>query len=1054
MTTPHLRTATTLLALICLVLLDALPIQAQAPATTRDELFLKSHRYRLVGPFRGGRSAAVTGVPGKPLLFYFGSTGGGVWRTKDGGNTWENISDGYFGGSIGAVAVSESDPNVIYVGGGEKTVRGNVSHGYGMWKSTDAGKTWKAIGLLDSRHIPRVRIHPRNPDVAYAAVLGHLYGPNAERGVFRTTDGGITWKRVLFVNDEVGAADLCLDPSNPRIIYASTWRVKRTPYSLESGGAGSGLWKSTDSGDTWKEITRAKGLPQGTVGIIGVTVSPLDPNRVWAIIEAEDGGVFRSDDAGETWTRTNDERSLRQRAWYYTRIFASPRHRDEVYVLNVGFHRSVDGGKTFTSIRTPHSDHHDLWIDPTEPDRMIIGDDGGAQVSINGGAAWTTYHNQPTAQFYRVTTDNAFPYRIYGAQQDNSTVRIRSRSDRFAIGERDWEPTAGGESGHIAPHPRDSDIVYGGSYGNYLIRVNHRTAEVRDVNVWPDNPIGAGADVQKYRFQWNFPLFFSPHDPNCLYAAGNVLFKTTNEGQSWTPISPDLTRNDKTKQGPSGGPITKDNTSVEYYCTIFAALESPHEPGVLWCGSDDGLLHLSRDGGKTWTKVTPPELPEWSMINSLEAHPTAKGGLYLAATRYKLDDFSPYLFKTSDYGKTWTKIVKGIPGDHFTRVVRADPKRPGLLYAGTESGVYISFDDGASWQPFQSNLPIVPITDLAIKEDDLIVATQGRTFWILDDLTTLHQYQPDLLTRPFHLFRPRDALRLPGGGFSGEDERPARGSLTEGQNPPVGLVINYFLKEAPTKEAPVKLEIKDANGKVVRSFSTTIENGPNKLEAKAGMNRLVWNLRYDDAEDFPGMVLWGSLTGPRAVPNVYDLRLEVGGQEARTSFNIKPDPRVSATAEDYEAQLRLGLLLRDKVTATHRAIKRIRNVREQVSQVAQRVKDRPDAAEIVMASQRIEKELTSIEETLHQTKARSSQDVLNFPIRLNNKLASLADTVGTGDNRPTDQAQRVAAELTGQVDAALARLRVVLEEDVASFNSLLDRKNVPGILVGDPTAGK
>ncbi len=1012
-------------------------------AAKMDESWFGGLRYRLVGPFRGGRSAAVTGVPGKPLLFYFGSTGGGVWRTTDGGATWENISDGSFGGSIGAVAVSESDPNVIYVGGGEKTVRGNVSHGTGMWKSTDAGKTWKHVGLDDSRHIPRVRIHPKNPDIVYAAALGHLYGPNKQRGIFRSTDGGASWKQVHFVNDEVGAIDLILDPANPRVLYASMWRVKRTPYSLESGGPGSGLWKSTDGGDHWTEITRNKGLPQGTVGIIGVAVSPVDSERVWAIVEAEDGGVFRSDDGGKTFTKTSEDRNLRQRAWYYTRIYAGPKNRDEVYVVNVQFWRSGDGGKTFQSIRTPHGDHHDLWIDPTEPTRMIVGDDGGAQVSLNGGASWSTYMNQPSAQFYRVVTDNHFPYRIYGAQQDNSTVRILSRSDDFAITERDWEPTAGSESGWLAPHPKDPEVVYGGNYGGYLNRENHRTKESRAVNVWPDNPLGHGAADLKYRFQWNFPIFFSPHDPDTLYTAANVLFKTTDGGQSWLPISGDLTRNDKSKQGPSGGPITKDNTSVEYYCTIFTGLESPHEKGVLWVGSDDGLIHLSRDAGRNWQNVTPPELPEWSQINSVEAHPTEKGGLYVAATRYKLDDFRPYLYKTTDYGKTWTKIVTGIPDDHFTRVVRADPKRPGLLYAGTELGMYVSFDDGGHWQKFQLNLPIVPITDLTIKDDDLVVATQGRSFWVLDNLTPLHQLRNEWADKPLHLFQPRFAYRLPGGGFGGGDELPP--SRTAGRNPPSGVMIDCRIKDIPEKKGDVRLEILDAQGAVIRTFRPDAELPADKWEPKKGMNRFVWDLRYPAAESFPGVVLWGGLPAPRAVPGKYQVRVKVGAHEETAPFEVKADPRTSATSADFEAQFRFLMAVRDKVTETHRAIKQIRDVRDQLTTLRKRLKGRTDYSDVTEAADALDKQITAIEEALYQTKARSSQDVLNFPIRLNNRLVSLAGVVSMGDNRPTDQAVRVKDDLTQQVDAELAKLHKVMGEDLPRFNELLAKKKVPGV---------
>lgn len=985
------------------------------------------------------------------MLYYFGGTGGGVWRTTDGGATWQNISDGFFGGSIGAVTVAESDPNVIFAGGGEKTVRGNVSHGDGVWKSLDAGKTWKHLGLADTHHIPRIRVHPKNPDLVYVAALGHLHGKNAERGVFRSSDGGATWKKVLFINDEVGVVDLVMDPSNPRVLYAGSWRVKRTPYSLESGGPGSGLWKSTDGGDTWQEITRNKGLPQGIVGIVGVSVSSLDPERVWAIIEASDGGVFRSDDGGKTWTRTSEDRNLRQRAWYYTRMYASPRSKDEVWVVNVGLMHSTDGGRTFHAVRTPHGDHHDLWIDPTEPLRMIVGDDGGAQVSSTAGANWTTYLNQPTAQFYRVVTDNHFPYRIYGAQQDNSTVRILSRADGGAITERDWEPTSGGESGHIAPDPKDPEIVYGGSYGGYLTRINHRTREVRAVNVWPDNPIGHGAADLKYRFQWNYPIFFSPHDPHILYTAANVLFRTTNGGQTWEAISPDLTRNDRSKLGPSGGPITKDNTSVEYYCTIFAALESPLEKGVLWTGSDDGLVQLSRDGGKTWRKVTPPDLPEWSMINSLECHPTAKGGLYLAATRYKLDDFKPYLYRTMDYGKTWTKIVAGIPNDHFTRVVRADPHRPGLLYAGTERGMYISFDDGVRWQKFQLNLPIVPITDLAIKNDDLVVATQGRSFWVLDDLTRLHQLKPELQAKSFHLFKPRPAFRLPGGGPSLEEG--ASTSPSQGQNPASGVVIEVYLKEAPAKDKPVSLEIRDKKQAVIRKFEAAAEIPADKWEPKAGMNRLVWDLRYPAAESFPGMVTWGGLPSPRAVPGQYDVCLRVGKEESVVACEVKADPRSQASQADLEAQFQFVLAARDKLTQTHKAIIHIRDLRDQLAGLRKRLAAGGAVKLLLAEAEKIEKQLTQIEETLYQTKAQSSQDVLNFPIRLNNKLSSLAGTVAMGDARPTDQAYRVRDALVPQIDAELEKFEKLLAVDMPEYNRLLAERKVPGIFTNPPPKG-
>ncbi|MFL6292048.1 MAG: WD40/YVTN/BNR-like repeat-containing protein, partial [Thermoanaerobaculia bacterium] len=665
---------------------------AAKKARSLDPDLWKPMEWREVGPYRGGRSAAVTGLPANRDTYYFGSTGGGVWKTTNGGRAWKPVSDGFFGGSIGAVAVSELDPNVVYAGTGESTVRGNVSHGDGMWKSTDAGKTWTHVGLPESRHIPRVRIHPREPDTVYAAVLGHLFGPNPERGVYRTRNGGRTWERILFVNENAGAIDLILDPTNPRILYASTWRVRRTPYSLESGGPGSALWKSTDGGDTWLELTKNPGMPKGTLGIIGVAVSPTNPENVYAIVEAEEGGVFRSRDGGKTWTKTNDDRALRQRAWYYSRIYADPKDEEVVYVLNVQFHRSKDGGKTFTTLRVPHGDNHDLWIDPGDPLRMIESNDGGANVSTDGALTWSPQTNQPTAQFYRVSTDTHFPYRILGAQQDNSAVRILSRGLGPGIGPGDWQETAGGESGYIVADPTNPDIVYGGSYGGLLVKLNHRTEQSADMNPWPDNPMGWGDAELAHRFQWNFPLMFSPNYPKKLYAASQVLLESNYGGMSWKNISPDLTRIEKSLMGSSGGPITKDNTSVEYYGTIFAINESPVEPGVLWAGSDDGLVQVSRDGGAHWNKVTPPKtiMPEWIMINSIEPSPLDKGLAYLAATMYKSDDLHPYLYRTNDYGKTWAKIVDGIPSDQFTRVVRADTKRRGLLFAGTERGVFVS----------------------------------------------------------------------------------------------------------------------------------------------------------------------------------------------------------------------------------------------------------------------------------------------------------------------------------------------------------------------------
>lgn len=1035
---------------------------ATEPAKSALETSLgKAVSWRLVGPFRGGRSAAVTGIAGDAKTYYFGATGGGVWKTTDAGKVWKNVSDGFFGGSIGAVAVSEWDPNVVYVGGGEVTVRGNVSHGEGMWKSTDAGATWKHTGLADSRHIPRVRIHPKNPDLVYAAVLGHLFGPSETRGVYRSKDGGATWDRVLFVSPEVGAVDLTFDPTNPRILYASTWRVRRTPYSLESGGPGSGLWKSTDGGDRWTEISTHKGMPKAPLGIIGVTVSPTDPQNVYAIVEAALGGVFRSRDGGQTWQLTSASRELRQRAWYYTRIYADPKDAEIVYVANVNFHRSKDGGKTFEEIESNHGDHHDLWIAPEDPQRMILADDGGAAVSLDGGATWSTLDNQPTAQLYRVSFDNAFPFRLLAGQQDNSALRIRHRS--FAgrgIGEQDWEPTAGGESGTIVADPRDPDVVYGGSYDGLLVRINHRTGEVRQIDIWPDNPMGWGAAELRYRFQWNYPLLFSPHDPTRLYAAANVLFETRDEGATWKAISPDLTRNDKSKQGSSGGPITQDNTSVEYYGTIFAAGESPLQKGVIWTGSDDGLVHLSRDGGASWKNVTPKGLPEWAQINSLEPSPFEPGGLYLAATRYKSDDFRPYLYATHDWGATWTRIDKGIDPEHFTRVIRADPVRKGLLFAGTERGVYASYDDGASWQKANLNLPIVPITDLGIRDGVLVAATQGRAFWALDDLALLRQTPPDATkaaapTANRRLYSPAPALRLPGGGRRGGDGGDA--NPTAGSDPAVGAVVYYRLDKAPEK--PIELAFLGADGKVLRSFAGEAvkkdDKDPQepkgekaakekkepkgkkepKAPAEVGLNRFVWDLRLEQAADFPGMILWnGNPAGPRVVPGKYRVRLSVDGTEETADFEVLPDPRSSASVADLSAQFDFLLAARDKLSEVHRALGFIRDTRASVDALAGRLEGDEKKA-VREAADALKKDLSAVEEALYQTKMESRQDPLNFPIRLNDKLAGVAGAAGIGDFPPTASAVAVRDELVAAIDAELAKLKEIVATGLPAFEA-------------------
>ena len=980
--------------------------------------------WRHIGPFRGGRSATVTGVPGKPQLYYMGATGGGVWKTNDGGQTWENISDGFFGGSIGAVAVAPSDHNVIYVGGGEKTVRGNVSYGYGMWKSEDAGKSWTSIGLKNSKHIPRVRVHPTNFDIVYAAVLGDLFKPSEERGVYRSKDGGVNWERILFANENAGAIDLVIDPNNPRILYASTWKIRRTPYSLESGGEGSDLWKSTNGGDTWIKISENSGLPKGTLGIIGVTVSPVNSDKVWAIIEAEEGGVFRSDNGGKTWKRTNSDRSLRQRAWYYSRIYADPKEENTVYVLNVSFHKSIDGGVNFKSYSTPHSDHHDLWIAPENNQRMIVADDGGAQISFDGANYWTTYYNQPTAQFYRVTADNHFPYRLYVAQQDNSTLRISHRSDGRTIGESDWEETAGGESAHLAVDPNDNDIVYGGSYGGYLERLNHKTKQSQMVNVWPDNPMGYGAEGMKYRFQWNFPIFFSPHNPKRIYALSNHVHASEDGGKSWNLISPDLTKNEKDKLGPSGGPITKDNTSVEYYCTLFAGAESSIEKDLLWVGSDDGLIHVSKNGGVDWQNVTPSNMEPYTMINSIEIDPFNPGGVYVAGTRYKLGDYKPYLFHTVDYGKSWKLITKGIPSDHFTRVLRADPSRKGLLYAGTESGMYISFDNGTQWSSFQQNLPIVPITDLLVKNKNLIAATQGRSIWIIDDLTVLHQTHDDILKEEFYLFKPMESYRMAGSGGWGGNPK------TEGQNHKGGVLINFIIKEEPKKEDSYSLTFFTENGDTIKVF----KNDGKELSIKKGGNTFSWDMRYPNAKGFEGLIMWaGSLTGPMVVPGIYKVQLANGQNIREQTFEILSDPRSESSKEDYNSLFNFSKEITDKLTETHEVIENIRSLRKQI----QETNEKYGNPEELKFSDSILTQLTKIEENLYQTKNRSGQDPLNFPIKLNNKLAHLNSLFTRGNFAPTQQALDVKEEITQKIDLEISNYNDILKNEIPLLNNAI-----------------
>ena len=994
--------------------------------------------YRSIGPYRGGRSAAVVGSYKTKTTFYMGGTGGGVWKTTDGGGRWKNISDKYFGSSIGAIAVAPSDESIIYVGEGENTMRGNVSEGLGgMWRSDDGGRSWKNIGLKDGRHIIRIIIHPKNPDIVWAAVMGHLFGPNKERGVYKTTDGGKSWKRVLFVNEQTGCSDLVMEPGNPSVLYAGTWRVIRTPYSLESGGEGSGLYKSVDGGETWTNVSAKKGLPKGVWGIVGVAFAPSNTQRIYTIIENAKGGLYRSDDGGESWQLMSNDNNIRQRAWYYTKVFVDPKNQDIVYCPNVGLMKSKDGGRTFQSIPTPHGDHHDLWIDPEDGNRMIVGDDGGGQVSFDGGSNWSTYMNQPTGQFYRVSTDNSFPYRILGAQQDNSTIRIKSRTDGAGITEQDWEETAGSESGYVVADPTNPEIVYGGNYGGYLSRLDHRTGENRAISVWPDNPMGAGADALKYRFQWNFPIFFSPHNPKKLYAAGNVLFATENEGQSWQALSGDLTTNDKSKQQSSGGPITKDNTSVEYYCTIFTATESALEKDLLWTGSDDGLIHVSKDGGKSWENVTPKDCPPFMMWNCVETDPFKKGVAYFAGTRYKLDDFTPYIYKTENYGKSWQRITRGIPAQHFTRVIRADQKKAGLLYAGTEYSMYLSRDYGANWISLQLNLPVVPITDLTIKNNNLIVATQGRGFYVLDELALLQQYDPVVFSKPLHVFESDAAWRFTENPYS----RYGGSGRIAGENPADGIKINFWIKNI-SDSSETQICILDKNKNLIRVFG---EDDKSRFDWESGMNSFNWNLRYPDSEKGEGMILWNGVpSGLIAPPGKYYFRLKADKDSADVPFEIKANPNYSLSQEGYEQQFNLLIEIQKTFNDVQKVIRDVRRIRDQLNSYIKQLGEKCPP-ELKSMSDTIVSKLTSIEENCYQTKAKSSQDVLNYPIRLNDKLAGLFDVVNSGVNAPSYQSREVYTELKRQAEEQFERLNNIKKNDLLQFNEFIRSHALPTI---------
>lgn len=960
-------------------------------------------KWRLVGPFRGGRAEAVAGIPGNSKVYYFGAVAGGVFKTSDGGASWTPLFDHEHVSSIGAIALAPSDPNIVYVGTGEQCLRNDISFGDGVYKSLDAGKTWVNLGLRDTQHIASILVDPGNPEHVFVAAIGHAFGPNEERGVFRSMDGGKTWQKVLYVDDKTGATDLVLDPHNPNILFAAMYEVRRSAWSMISGGPGSGLYKSVDGGATWKRL-EGHGLPAGILGRIGVSVSKANSNRVYAIIEAKENALYRSDDGGANWRMMNND-PMWVRPWYQNHVYADPQDENTVYLLDLGLFRSSDGGRTFDSLPVPHGDNHALWIDPANPKRMIEADDGGVTVTVDGGATWTPQDNQPTAQFYHVATDQEFDYRLYGSQQDSSTVAIRSRTDHGAIDVEDWSPVGGGESGYNWPDPRDSQIVYGGDHAGHFTRYDGHTGQVMNIAPWLGGRAHPAANL-RHRFQWTAPMALSPHDPSVLYLGGEVLFKTSDGGRSWTIISPDLTRNDKSKQQSTPGPLTPDNSSAEYYDTIFAVAESPIQKDLLWVGTDDGLIHFSKDGGKNWTNITPKQLPEWSRINLIEPSPFDANTAYAAADLHFSDDFHPMIFKTTDLGNTWKEITNGIPKDAYVHSVHADPQRKGLLYAGTELGIYVSFDDGADWQSLQLNLPTTPVYDTAVRGNDLIAATHGRAFWVLDNITPLLQANPQIASDPAHLFTPAIAYRVHApGGFGGG----ARKNV--GQNPPAGATIDYYLRAVP---GVVTLEIFDAKGRLVHKASSEQRTEPggagaqrrgsgrgeDSLPARTGMNRYVWNFRAEGPTTIPGIYILELANGggPVVPPGMYQVKLTVGGKDYSASFEIKPDPRVRISQTDFDKQYELAVKIRDRISEIHKTVNEIRAQRGSLEALR-----KTSNGGNVQAVESLEQRMSEIEGRFTQVASVNRFASLVEPIMLDAALASVASAVESADSAPTAQ---------------------------------------------------
>ncbi len=1024
------------------------PALAAQEAVVFDSADVAGLSFRSIGPPRGGRSTAVAGITEQPLTYFMGATGGGVWRTDDAGLNWRNISDGYIGtGAIGSIDVADSDANVIYVGTGSSCIRGNISKGIGIYRSTNGGDSWTHIGLPNSGQIGDIKVHPHDADIAFVAALGDPFGPNPERGVFRTTDGGDTWDHVLAISDSTGAVDLAINPSNPRIVFASAWRAERKPWTATSGSEESGVFRSTDGGDTWNRLEG--GLPTGLVGKSAVTVSRANPDRVWVLIEASDdrGGVYRSEDGGDTWRRVNSDRGLLQRAWYYTHIYADPVDENTVYALNVGYNKSVDGGVTWQSYGVPHGDVHDLWINYENPDFQVVANDGGGQVTTTGAESWSTYYNQVTAEMYRVFVDNQFPYRVYGSQQDNSTIMVPSRGMPAVQQAQHWAAVGGCESGHIAIDPRNPNVTYAGCYGGSINRVDRETGDVRQMLLYPQLQLGQAPKTMKHRFQWNAPIRISPHNPDVIYHTSQFVNRTSDAGYSWETISPDLTRNDTTKMLHAGGRITWDNTGVEMYGTIFAFEESPHEAGVLWAGSDDGLIHVSRDDGATWTDVTPGDLPEFSTVNMIDLSAHGPGRAHVAVYRYRMQDNTPYMWRTDDYGESWTRLsANGIEAGHFVRVVREDPVREGLLYAGTEFGLYVSFDGGDSWQRFQQNLPITPITDMQVHEGDLVMGTQGRSFWILDDVAPLRTMSAATLASDVHLYTPREAVR-------------AQGVF------PSGASIYFALGEG--MEETIDLEIVDSGGEVVRVYSSNpgswddeakaaIGRGsswaPDRLQTSAGLNRMVWNLQGEGPDLVQGARIWGFTGRVPAVPGRYEVRLTAGEATQTQPLAVHIDPRVAdqVTVADLRQQHDLMVRVRGLLQQSHDAVREARSIRSQMSDIAESVEEAGYGDDFTEMADAAGEKLTDVEEELFQTRNRSGQDMLNFPPMLDNEIANLYGYIGSTYDRPNAVAAVRAAELEEELGGWLSTLQQIIDTDVAEFNNRLREAGVPGVIVRTP----